>query len=271
MNGKPVRFRDELKDFFAFLRRPTLSRRHVIRRTGNAVQVDWFVAATFKRLLCWAVCLWAINMALFGPLAASVAGATGAQHRLDITNLPWLQALIWAPIVEELVFRYGLRRPLQFVWLGPIVVTCLFSGPVWYSIALVALLVLLLMQPAWSNVSLRASATTATGWRLWMQRLSGKQPMPMKFARWYVRYFGWVMYLATIAFACLHLYNFNFGNGPWLLLPLLVLPQLVTGLVLAWLRVRRGIAASMALHAIFNSGPLLLVWIIVSTLPEQML
>lgn len=270
MIAKPVRFRDELKDFFVFLRRPNLSRLRASRRTGNAVQVEWFSVLPLKRLLCWALCLWAINMALFGPLAASVAGATGAQHKLDLSNLPWLQALIWAPIVEELVFRYGLRRPLQFLWLGPIVVVCLFSGPVWYSIALVALLVFLLMQPALSSTPLHGS-TTATGWRLWWQRLSGKQAMPMKVARWYVRYFGWVMYLSTIAFACLHLYNFNFGNGSWLLLPLLVLPQLVTGLVLSWMRVRRGIAAAMALHAIFNSGPLLLVWVIVSTLPEQML
>lgn len=271
MSATPIRFREELKDFFSFLRRPTLTRRRVVRKAGSAVQVDWFSGVNVKRLLLWALCLWAINMALFGPLAASVAGATGAQHKLDLSNLPWLQALIWAPIVEELVFRYGLRRPMQFLWLGPIAIMCLFSGPVWYSIALVALLVLLIMQPAWSSTSLQASSVAQTGWRGWMQRLSGKQAMSLKAAACYKRYFGWVMYLSTIAFACLHLYNFNFSNGPWLLLPLLVLPQLVTGLVLAWMRVRRGIAAAMVLHAIFNSGPLLLVWVIVSTLPEHML
>ena len=33
----------------------------------------------------------------------------------------------------------------------------------------------------------------------------------------------------------------------------------LTGLVLAWLRVRRGIGASIVLHAIFNGGPVLLI------------
>lgn len=40
---------------------------------------------------------------------------------------------------------------------------------------------------------------------------------------------------------------------------MLVLPQCMTGLVLAWLRVRRGMGASIVLHAIFNGGPVLLI------------
>ena len=41
----------------------------------------------------------------------------------------------------------------------------------------------------------------------------------------------------------------------------LVLPQWVTGQVLAWMRVERGIGAAMLLHALFNAGPLAVVWV----------
>jgi hypothetical protein len=55
------------------------------------------------------------------------------------------------------------------------------------------------------------------------------------------------------------LYNFQLNSMSWYLLPMLVLPQCLTGLVLAWLRVRRGMGASIVLHAIFNGGPVLLI------------
>jgi membrane protease YdiL (CAAX protease family) len=40
-----------------------------------------------------------------------------------------------------------------------------------------------------------------------------------------------------------------------------VLPQWVTGLVLGWMRVRFGIGSSMALHGLFNAGPMTLMWL----------
>src|SRR5690606_41616767 len=66
--------------------------------------------------LQWALLMWAINLLFFGPIAVLAAGMGGATHRLDIENIPWLTALLWAPIAEELVFRYGLRR-LKYVLL----------------------------------------------------------------------------------------------------------------------------------------------------------
>ncbi|MCH4586399.1 CPBP family glutamic-type intramembrane protease, partial [Achromobacter xylosoxidans] len=48
---------------------------------------------------------------------------------------------------------------------------------------------------------------------------------------------------------------------------LLVLPQWVTGLVLGWIRIRRGIGAAIALHAMFNAGPILLIWAVMRWAP----
>jgi len=41
----------------------------------------------------------------------------------------------------------------------------------------------------------------------------------------------------------------------------LVTPQWLTGLVLGWMRVQRGVVAAMILHALFNLGPLTVAWL----------
>ena len=46
----------------------------------------------------------------------------------------------------------------------------------------------------------------------------------------------------------------------------LVLPQWATGLVLGWMRVRRGIGAAIAC-ALFNGGPVLMIWLLMTLMP----
>src|SRR5699024_5195169 len=88
------------------------------------------------------------------------------------------------------------------------------------------------------------------------------------YARLYSRHFAIVFHVFSIAFAAVHLHNFNLSGTPLSLLPLLVLPQWLTGMVLGWMRVRYGIGSSILLHSIFNSGPLLLVWLILRYVPD---
>ena len=84
----------------------------------------------------------------------------------------------------------------------------------------------------------------------------------MAWRRQYLMHFGRVYHLSAIAFAVVHLNNFVLADTAYWMLPLLVLPQWATGLVLGWIRVRRGIGASVALHAIFNAGPMLLIMLV---------
>ena len=46
-----------------------------------------------------------------------------------------------------------------------------------------------------------------------------------------------------------------------------MLPQWLTGLALGWMRVRRGIGAAIALHAVFNAGPIVLIWAVMRWVP----
>ncbi|MCD0505268.1 type II CAAX prenyl endopeptidase Rce1 family protein, partial [Bordetella petrii] len=86
-----------------------------------------------------------------------------------------------------------------------------------------------------------------------------RKPWRMDWRRHYRLRFGLVYHLASLAFAAVHLNNFALADTAYWMLPLLVLPQWATGLVLGWIRVRRGIGAAVALHGIFNAGPMLLI------------
>jgi hypothetical protein len=247
----PLRFRDEVRDFFRFVRHPRLAPRMPGRPTVNGGPADWFPSVSVGRLLKWACLLWAVNLVFLGPIAVSAAGAGGAQHRFDLQNIPWLQALLWAPVVEELVFRYGLRHIGQALWLVPAAVVALVAGPNWATITLVGLLVLLCWLP--------------------YMKKSGSGPgpaLPWHYREVYVRSFPWVFHAVSLSFAAVHLNNFSLNQMPYWLMPLLVLPQWLTGLVLGWLRVKRGIGASMLLHGLFNGGPLLVVWLVLRAVGE---
>lgn len=251
------RFRDELADFMRFIFRPTLGPRLPGRRAGGQVGADWLSGLGLGRLLKWALFLWAVNLVFLGPIAVAAATAVGAEHRLNIHAIPWLQALLWAPIIEELVFRYSLRRIMHALWLIPVSVGIMLTGPSPASILFLSAVLLLCWSPWWGRSRL-PSPRRSQG-RSWALR------------RQYRRMFPWVFHAANLAFAGVHLHNFNLPQTVWWLLPLLVLPQWLTGMVLGWLRVRRGIGAAMALHGVFNGGPLFLVWLILSLAPDMAL
>lgn len=255
-----TRLRRELADFLRFVWRPRPGPRLPGRRARQGVLEDFLPRLSIWRVLQWALLLWVINLFIFGPLAVGAAEAGGAQHRLSLHSLPWLQALIWAPIVEELTFRFCLRRVAMLWWFVPLMALILVMGPGFASGVLLAIALWLCWTPMWvaqggaPTVGLRRFGPICG--LSWARRLRVRRLYP------------WLYHASAIAFAAVHLYNFRLHEMPWILMPLLVLPQWVTGLVLGWMRVRRGIGASMLLHCVFNAGPLLAVLLILNFAPS---
>lgn len=242
----------EIKLFLRFIRSPNPGKRLSGRFAGNNIVSDFYVNISIKRLLQWALLLWLVNLFVFAPMALVAVEASGAQHRLDIHDLPYLTALIWAPIVEELCFRYVLRRPAMLWWFAPLMVAVLVQGPGFSQGMLLILAVLLALAPIYCTSKKLGFAYRFT----WQHRLQVINLYPLFF------------HLVAILFAAVHLFNFKFASLPIFLLPLLVIPQWVTGLVLGWLRVTRGIGSSIALHAVFNGGPLFFIWLLLQLAPD---
>lgn len=226
--------RHELADFLSFVRRPTLRRGHK-RFPGTSTAADWLSGLAPARLLMWLVVLWTINFIVLGPLAVDVADTSGVKRAPSM--LPAYYMVVWAPLVEEMVFRFWLRRPAGWPLYTAMGAAGFLLGPGWWlALAIVPL-------GAWRVAQLMMTPP-ATPWA----RL-----------RRYRRRFPVYLHLSVLAFALLHLLNYQHGGAPWWLLPLLVLPQWFTGLVLAWSRVRHGIGAAIALHAGFNALPFILL------------
>lgn len=228
--------------FWGFCRNPYLNPRHrSIAGQAGWVQ-DWRTGVEWRSLFAWAVALWAINLFLFGPLVVSVAQGAGATHAVDPARLPWLLALVWAPLVEEMLFRFGLRRPVIALWLIPMMLIALWHGPGVMQGLMFATVLYLIYR------STRSTVVPGPRARRWLKR--------------YRANFWWVFHLSTLLFAGLHIKNFTFDVFAWWMLPVLVLPQWLTGLVLGWMRVMHGIGAAITLHALFNFGPLVVAWLL---------
>ncbi|HEX7387375.1 MAG TPA: CPBP family glutamic-type intramembrane protease [Castellaniella sp.] len=244
---------EEVLDCLHYLLHPRPGPRLKVRSAGAGLHVDFALNAPWWRIVSWAVVLWLVNLMVFAPLALSAAQAAGAVHRLNVQHLPWLTALIWAPVIEELTFRYVLRRPAVLWWFVPLMAIVLAQGPGVTSGMIAVLAFLLAMAPLWYGRGHRWQ-------RAWTLSWAGR--------RWVCRAYPWFFHVVALAFAAVHLFNFRLNDMELFLLPLLVLPQWVTGLVLGWMRVRRGIGASMCLHAVFNAGPLLVLGLLLHFAPE---
>ena len=238
---KPLKFKEELRDCLRFIQQPRLTRALPHASPIAGWVADWIPAIGFKRLLAWAGMLWLINIVALGPFVLAVFEMSGATHRISVHNLPWLQAILWAPVVEELLFRFGLRRPLQALWMIPLLILVLLNGATWWAGFLLVTTVLLCW---WTSL-----------------KSTGPGPWSWRVLRHYRSVFGLVFHLVALAFAAIHLKNFIFIEIDWWMMVVLVLPQWVTGLVLGWMRVKRNIGSAILLHGLFNTGPLAVAWL----------
>jgi hypothetical protein len=239
MKGMP--WSAQWRQFLAFCRNPYLAPRlrHVQARAGWLQ--DWHSGLSWLDLLKWAGVLWLLNMFVFGPVVVAVAEQAGAVHAVELHRLPWFLALIWAPLIEEMLFRFGLRRPAIALWLVPLMGFGLWHGPGVTQGVLFAAAVYLIYR------STRMTVIPDPRARRWLKR--------------YRQYFAWVFHVSVLLFAGMHILNFTFEQFELWMLPVMVLPQWLTGLVLGWLRVMYGMGAAIRLHALFNLGPLLLAWL----------
>ena len=68
------------------------------------------------------------------------------------------------------------------------------------------------------------------------------------------RHFPGLVWLSALVFGLAHISNYQSDAlSPWWIHPLFVLPQMGLGLLLAWVRTRRGLPASIVVHFLFDA------------------
>ena len=151
-------------------------------------------------------------------LAARFGGIDTEDHKLldMLDSMPaaviLLSVVVMAPLFEELIFRLPLRWERAYIFK-------IFLLPV---------------------------------------RLGGKETYQMVLQQvhgWWQRHYSYVFYFTVVAFGLIHLVNFRTQLPFWKLLlwgPFLVLPQLILGAMLGFIRLKLGFWWSVLLHAVHN-------------------
>lgn len=158
----------------------------------------------------------------------------------------FIMAAVFAPIGEELIFRFPLqyRKWVTHVLAGGLLVLAGFKTFFLENITIKIICLALIMALAvlYSIFNKKAASFTAYLW-------NNKFPV--------------VFYVFTFVFAVVHLDNYPFSWTVVLLFPLLVLPQFVIGTFLGYIRIKLGIVWSMAFHGIHN-GFFVLMFVLAS-------
>ncbi|MCU0948277.1 MAG: CPBP family glutamic-type intramembrane protease [Porphyrobacter sp.] len=193
----------------------------------------------------------ALHLAL-ASAAAVVIGAWDASAgflpapRPDETTLTEraFHALLLAPVLEEALWRgwlSGRAAALRFAALGFAAAGC-FAAGLW-------------VDPAWARpLTFAGIALALIGFARWLATREHACTVPL----WFTRHFRWAVWGGAIAFALIHLGNYQPLTSP--LGVLVIVPQAIGGLLLAYTRTRLGLGAAIAHHAAYNGALMLAGW-----------
>jgi len=141
-------------------------------------------------------------------------------------------AVIFAPLIEETIFRAQLRR---------------FSASLLFVAFICGMLLAAITQTYWAFLITPFIFTVL--FIIYRFTLAGS--VTRKYQFW-IKIFPWYFHFTTISFALVHLGNFEKGISLLPLGILYTLPQLAIGLVLGYARMNYGLKYSIALHALYN-------------------
>ena len=201
---------------------------------------------------------------IFAPIS-SLIGIEQMPHAVDdlFGNFSYWQvfalAVLIAPVLEELIFRYHLRyESLSFLFVSIALLSLTtmildyyfgifslinFQTYDYKTVVLIAIfLSTVILIPVIILYSLKAELRIGNPSQEW---------------RWLN--FPFVFYLSILVFAFVHVYNFDLAPSKWYLTPLMVMPQFILGAFIAWVRIRLSMVHCIFIHMLNNAIPMIVV------------
>lgn len=148
-------------------------------------------------------------------------------------------AVIVAPLIEEIIFRFPLKYRRGALVYGGIVVGMLGTG--------IAMNVGMIFKTA-------AFVGTGVGilsYALMLYMNTGEE----KLDQLSKKLFPFLFYASALVFAFAHISNYELPADRWYITPALVMPQFFLGLMLGYARIKYGLWAAIFLHALNNLLP----------------
>ena len=166
------------------------------------------------------------------PLIIYAKRFTGAsRYDLPDTWTTYLYIVMIAPILEEFVFRYGLRY-------SKTIIACITWIPIYY---------VLKYTISENNLPL------AIGLSLLLTLIIrfALTPFDVQLEKLWIRVFPFFFHVFAITFGLIHLSNYSNISNYFLAIPL-VSSQIVSGYVFGFIRMKFGLIYSMGLHSAWN-------------------
>lgn len=146
-------------------------------------------------------------------------------------------AVLVAPLLEEAVYRgwlTGRSAALRFAAFGFAAEACFILG-LWVD------------EDLAKPLGIAGAAIALIGFIQWLQRRERDTAIPP----WFTQHFHLLVWGSSVLFALMHLGNYEALTHPLGLL--VITPQLIGGLLLAYVRTRLGLRAAIAHHAAYNA------------------
>ncbi|MBC3869404.1 CPBP family glutamic-type intramembrane protease [Undibacterium oligocarboniphilum] len=229
-------WRRELQEFTRFVRRPWRGR----PQTGQPARVQ------ARRLLLMLALCYGFILCIALPLSAGLSWLGLDSDEEPLSFLFFVTAVGIAPVMEELIFRAGLRQAAYTLFIGPPLIASMIGS--------------------WPLVLTLGGFGTLCAIidRLWQHRLSAGELRLLKLRRGrrFLHRYPLIFWIYAIGFGLTHIHHFSADGWLVLALPLAVLAQTFAGVALGYLRLRYGLVHSMLLHALYNLTACVLALII---------
>lgn len=219
-----------------------------VRPTFMAAPIGWGREAALALLAAGSVhlVLFAVVIAPLWLASWSAGVLPSAEADPESLATSPLAFLLIAPLLEELVFR---------CWLSGRVAALRFAACGFAAMALMLAGVSLAPDHgrllAWTGAAVALAGLVH--WGLTREQAPARDVPPA-----FIRHFGVIVWAQALLFGAIHLGNYVAPASP--LGFAVVLPQVLGGLLLAYIRTRAGLVAAMAYHAGYNGLVLLALW-----------
>ena len=228
-----------LSDFFGFLKSPS---RQIFNQStfgDQILEVVKLFVITFLAVIFLVVPLMTLIGADELPNKLSELENLGFDKEWQQHLALFFLAVVFAPILEELIFRFPLKYRRGAIALAVLCVIAVLTN------------ILQLIGLQMYQAMLLSGGVGLAIVLLLIMKLNQRQKLD-SFSK---RYYPFFFYMAALFFAFAHIFNYELEFDQLWMGPFLVLPQLILGLMLGYVRVKYGLWASMMAHAMNNLIP----------------
>lgn len=224
-----------IKDMFTYLRVPAFNPARRPFTPDTLLELMKLLGFSFLLLLLAGIVMSAIFQ------FAGVTMPEPAEEFSEMMNSPnfIFLAAVMAPLVEEVLFRSWLGRGWGVLLAAPLL------------LVVAALLVITGAEALAPGVKMISGIVVIAAAILYLTRYVAVRKTPGAVDAAARTVFPYAFWGSCLAFGLMHLANYE-GGDMGLLLPLVVLPQFLIGVILAFIRMRHGLLCAIGFHAAYN-------------------